>query len=255
MKNEQILEEWNAKQPQESKVGFCSLPFSENSPELPLIVEASVAQFGGWLNWKWTGGALSSIQSLFYGISISNMYEEQGKFFEHIDLVGGFAQKNSIRYAVFGSPKLRKTAKFGDEALFVEIWQKIADKYPDINWGIEINPAQYGTDICAKYDQTLEVVKGISKKNVLLHFDTGCIEMSGEDSYRLLVEHVANHPTIRIHISEPNMVAYSGNSQKIIDLCIEDDIGISLEQIISKKESNQLFINQAAKAIKNKLKF
>lgn len=176
-----------------------------------------------------------SMQSLLFGKEY-NIYSDLAGWLCHMNAVASLARAAGCRYLVFGSPLSRK---FPDQLLYrnngfsaaelyiAGVLCDLADNNPDIIFGLEANPVQYGANTATNADEATRIVRLVARDNIRFHADSGCLRLAGDDPVEVLKKH--NDIIARCHVSMPHLKPYDGSEKEFIKIAINLGIGISYE--------------------------
>lgn len=185
---------------------------------------------------------VTALQSIFYNTNL-NCFENLDGFLQHLVKVRQICEYFESNYVVFGSPKNRKAESTNYHTQFNQILTKMNDILGEnIKIGLELNPSEYSCNVFCNLD---DIEKINFNKNLLFHFDVGCISYLSEnpeqiyDKYKNIIEY--------IHVSEKSLARFD-NKNTIHDnfsLAIQDFCGIvSLESVVEDVEQITDFYNK-----------
>jgi len=187
-----------------------------------------------------------STQGTFFNINI-NLFKNPQEFIEHFKKVININELIGCNYTVFGSPSVRKVEdrRKCDYIFFNNIINSLSNDKVQI--GIELNPRIYN---CNFFCEIQEINNLDFNKNILFHFDTGCIHGSGACVNKTFIDYKSLIKNI--HISEPglnNLLCPIINHKQFADTLTNNNFNgnISLEMKQQKlddfKRSVDIFIN------------
>jgi len=198
-----------------------------------------------------------AMQSLLFGKGY-NIYSDLVGWLGHMNAVAGLARAAGCRYLVFGSPLSRKFPAqllsrnngFSAAELYMAgVLCDLADNNPDIIFGLEANPTQYGANTATNADEATRIVRLAARGNIRFHADSGCLRLAGDDPVEALKAH--SDIITRCHVSMPNLKPYDGSEKEFISIAISLGLGISYEARSSAdaEEAASLFFLDIERAI------
>lgn len=159
--------------------------------------------------WLRQGISIVATTSLLFGHPELTIFENnktrektQKYLFEMIRLSSALGAK----VMVFGSPRNRQTHNLNKRDILKiskDFFFSIAElaKQHSIFFGIEPNPAYYGTDFINTTQEAIELVRLVDHPNFRLHMDSGAMAMNNEDYGKSIKQGISL--TCHFHISEP----------------------------------------------------
>jgi D-psicose/D-tagatose/L-ribulose 3-epimerase len=135
------------------------------------------------------GFAVPALQSVLFGRPDLHVFGDaasQGGLLGHIARVAALAGALGAGVMVFGSPRNRLRGALAPEAAMdraVRVFRALAAACHDegTSLGIEANPPQYGGDFLLRWDEAAELVRRVDHPGVVLHLDTACTALAGDD--------------------------------------------------------------------------
>lgn len=161
------------------------------------------------------GLSIPSFQAFLFGKPHLQLLGEPQVFdqlVEHMQFVAELAATAGASILVFGAPKNRLLLgrELADaETLLVERLGVLAEHCAaqGVSIGLEAVPAIYGGEIITSYADSLRIVQSINSPGLVLHLDTGCTWLNGDDIATAI--DIAG-PWIRhFHISQPQLSDFS----------------------------------------------
>lgn len=162
--------------------------------------------------WLDQGVEITGMQSLLFGTSGLNLFGDEAKkqeMLSHLDAICNIAAGLGATNLVFGSPRNRDRTGLNDEEVkdqALDFFYHLGDiaKKQKVYICLEPNPPRYGANFMTNSTDTAAVVKMVNHSAIRMHFDTGAIEINGENPERILKQHanIIKH----IHASEPDLV-------------------------------------------------
>jgi sugar phosphate isomerase/epimerase len=179
-----------------------------------------------------------ALQSVFFK-TVHNLYSDRRGWIAHLSAVASFSKSIGCAYLVIGSPAarfapsgiIRQRPGVGEMAEadmeLASALSEVATENPDVYFGLEANPIQYGANVAVNAHEALEIVRFVNLPNVVFHIDTGCLRLAGDDPLLVLGSSSANIK--RCHVSIPDLLPYDGSEGDFISMAIRLGIGISYE--------------------------
>lgn len=189
------------------KYGFYGLEIAPTRifPEKPYDHQEEASIWAGDLSEKY-GLAISSMQSIWYGISKSIFGTEE----DRMELVGysrkaiDFAKAIGCRNLVFGCPRNRVIPSMDMYSVAVDFFKEIGDYAfsKGVCIGMEANPSIYNTNFINDTASAITLIKDVGSAGLLLNLDMGTVIHNAES-----LQEVADNPQLinHIHISEPHL--------------------------------------------------
>ncbi len=172
-----------------SNIGFTMTPDTEACLRHVGITALEVAPTRGT---QFDNFAPVSMQSLLYGLPISNIFLNPSVFKRHIRKLAESAAQKGIRTFVFGCPKQRDLVAGTSWMEAIDLFQQLGDivESHGITLCLEPNAAAYGCTWLTTIADTLRFIQAVNHPHIRLSLDTGnyCME---HDSFPL--EHLADH--------------------------------------------------------------
>lgn len=129
----------------------------------------------------------------------------------HIARVAALAGALGAPVMVFGSPRNRLRGPLAPEAAMdaaIPIFRRLAAACHDAGTAlaIEANPPQYGGDFLLRWPEAAELVARVAHPGVVLHLDTACTALAGDDPAIAAATAAATAPGLaHFHVSAPNL--------------------------------------------------
>lgn len=188
--------------------------------------------------------AISSIQSIWYGISENMFAAKESRLFllDYTKRTIEFASAAMCNNIVFGCPKNRKCngdvdAAYSTAVDFFHILGEYAAEHGTVI-AMEANPDIYGTDFITTTPMAIQLAKDVNSRGFKVNLDVGTMICNDEDCTCLEQDyHLINH----VHISEPYLMPIE---KRILheDLC-RMAVGCGYEGYISLETKNSNDIN------------
>lgn len=162
--------------------------------------------------WAGFGISIVGFQSLLFGTSDLNLFgsrTDRDRTISHLRNVAKIARFLGAQRLVFGSPKNRNRDGLDDqtvEQIYLDFFSQLGDigRDHDLVFCLEPNPVVYGCNFMTTSIETAHVVEAVNDPNVLMQFDTGALEITGENA---LCEAQDNEDLIgHIHLSSKNLM-------------------------------------------------
>lgn len=171
------------------------------------------------------GLAISSIQSIWYGIS-EKMFgtdSNRERLLSYTQKAIQFAANLGARNIVFGCPKNRCTTDNSDYDEAVTFFRTLGDYAKDcgVTVGMEANPIIYGTNFINTTEEAINLIKKVNSQGFRLNLDIGTVIYNQENiDWINECGDFINH----VHISEPYLkkIIERDLHKKLIALLIEN---------------------------------
>jgi sugar phosphate isomerase/epimerase len=133
----------------------------------------------------------------------------------HVARVAVLAGVLGAGVMVFGSPRNRLRGELSPEAAMdeaVPVFRALAAACHAAGTalGIEANPPQYGGDFLLRWTEAAELVARVDHPGVVLHLDTACTALAGDDPVAAAVSCAARIG--HFHVSAPNLAPVDATS-------------------------------------------
>lgn len=157
------------------------------------------------------GLEIPSFQAFLFGKPHLQLLSSETKFSEfkdHMKIVAELAAIAGARVLVYGAPKSRLLLDHSyDSGLALSrdrLLQlaEICDSF-DVCLGLEAVPSAYGGEIITSYKESVNIVKELNHRGLVLHLDAGCTFLNG-DSIKKAIEDTKNSIG-HFHVSQPNL--------------------------------------------------
>jgi sugar phosphate isomerase/epimerase len=162
--------------------------------------------------WSERGIEIIGMQALLFGTTGLNVFGDakvQGALLEHLAGVCRIGAGLGALRLVFGSPRNRDRSGLSDEHAFseaVSFFQRLGDiaHSNGVIVCLEPNPTRYGANFMTSSTEAAYIVSAINHKAIQMQFDTGGLEINGENPEVVLASsaHLIGH----VHVSEPDLV-------------------------------------------------
>ncbi|MCQ4280907.1 sugar phosphate isomerase/epimerase [Pseudomonas stutzeri] len=216
--------------------------------------------------WAERGIAITGMQALLFGTSGLNLFGSQDSraaMLKHLSAVCRIGGGLGATRLVFGSPKNRDRTGLDDQQaldMAVPFFRElggIAQSYGVIIC-LEPNPTCYGANFMTNSAQTAEVVRQVAHPAIKMQFDTGALQINGEDPMTVLKNCVAliGH----VHASEPDLVTLGdggtdhGRMVTAIKRFLVDPV-VSIEMLGTKNELHHVSIERALRVATHHYRF
>lgn len=201
---------------------------AEDAPQvLPLLRDGGItgieiAPTMAWPNWDGAtpqaaaalrraladqGFAVPALQSILFARPALQVFaDDPAPLLAHIAAVAALAGALGASAMVFGSPRNRLRGERDPEAArdaAVPVFRALAAACHDAGTAlaIEANPPQYGGDFLLRWQEAAELVARVAHPGIVLHLDTACTAMAGDDP---IAAAAAANPA-HFHVSAPNL--------------------------------------------------
>ncbi|OYY73981.1 MAG: hypothetical protein B7Y40_06920 [Gammaproteobacteria bacterium 28-57-27] len=161
------------------------------------------------------GLSIPSFQAFLFGKPHFQLLGGEDVFeamLEHVSFVAELAAEAGAGVLVYGAPKSRLLLGYGlaeAEALAIERLKKLAAVCAShgVSIGLEAVPSAYAGEFITSFTDSLRIVKAVNSPGLVLHLDTGCTWLNG-DNVSLAIEQTSD--LIRhFHISQPQLLDFS----------------------------------------------
>jgi D-psicose/D-tagatose/L-ribulose 3-epimerase len=135
------------------------------------------------------GFSVPALQSILFGKSDLHVFgdsKSRVELIKHVSGVAKLAGALGAKVMVFGSPRNRLRGDLSEAAamreavtIFRDIGSVCAAEGTAL--GIEANPRDYGGDFLLTWRDAVELVGRVDHPGIVLHFDTACTAMAGDD--------------------------------------------------------------------------
>jgi D-psicose/D-tagatose/L-ribulose 3-epimerase len=152
------------------------------------------------------GFAVPALQSILFARPELQIFaDDPAPLLAHIARVAALAGALGAPAMVFGSPRNRLRGALSPEAAMdaaVPIFRALAAACHDAGTAlaIEANPAQYGGDFLLRWPEAAELVARVAHPGVVLHLDTACTALAGDDPIAAAAAQPAH-----FHVSAANL--------------------------------------------------
>ncbi|WP_321936395.1 sugar phosphate isomerase/epimerase family protein [Paraburkholderia sp. J8-2] len=156
--------------------------------------------------------SIIGMQSLLFGTTGLNVFgtaESQQAMLDHLRAVCRVGAGLGATRLVFGSPRNRDRAGFGDEAaheIAVVFFRRLGDIAAEqgVIICLEPNPLCYGANFMTNSCDTATVVSAVAHPAIRMQLDTGALTINGETPREVITKYA--HLIGHVHASEPNLV-------------------------------------------------
>jgi len=156
------------------------------------------------------GLAVPALQSVLFGRAELQVFGDAAPLVAHVARVAGLAGALGAGVMVFGSPRNRLRGEMGAEAAMeraVPVFRALGEvcAAEGTALGIEANPAAYGGDFLLRWREAAELVARVGHPGVVLHLDTACTALAGDDPAEAAAACGAG--LAHFHVSAPQLAA------------------------------------------------
>ena len=179
-------------------------------PEPAKATASQIALVKDW--WAARGIDIIGMQALLFGTSGLSVFgppASQDAMLSHLDGVCRIGAGLGANKLVFGSPKNRDRGTLDDGAamaIAVPFFRRLGDiaATHGVTICLEPNPPCYGTNFMTTSAETARVVEAVNHASIRMQFDTGALQINGENPQDVLAScaGLIGH----IHASEPNLL-------------------------------------------------
>ena len=132
------------------------------------------------------GLAVPALQSVLFGRAELQVFGDLAPLRAHVAKVAGLAGALGAGVMVFGSPRNRLRGEMAADAAMeraVPVFRALGEvcAAEGTALGIEANPAAYGGDFLLRWQEAAELVTRVGHPGVVLHLDTACTALAGDD--------------------------------------------------------------------------
>lgn len=136
------------------------------------------------------GFAVPALQSILYARPALTVFGDaagRAALAAHVAHVARIAEGLGAAVMVFGSPRNRLRGDLAPEAAMaaaVPVFRALGEACHAAGTAlaIEANPAEYGCDFLTRWHEAAELVERVDHPGVVLHLDTACTSLAGDDS-------------------------------------------------------------------------
>jgi D-psicose/D-tagatose/L-ribulose 3-epimerase len=161
--------------------------------------------------WESRGLSIVAAQALLFGRPELTLFESAEVRKQTLDYLKGIIRVCALAGAkalVFGSPKNRKRGTRTEEDVWPEAVEFFAElgeaaQHAGTTLVLEANPADYGADFITRGSEALQLVQAVNHPGFLLHLDTACMHLAGDDPSSLIPSCVT--VLKHFHASEPHL--------------------------------------------------
>lgn len=157
------------------------------------------------------GLSIPSFQAFLFGkpeLQLLGDYRNFSALKEHIRFVAELAEVAGAKVLVFGAPKNRQLGPFTKEEAKVIAQDRLLE-LAEICWqhhvsiGLEAVPTIYGAEFIEHISESTSMVNNVNHPGLVLHFDTGCTYLAGDDVFQEILN--TNLKIQHFHISQPKL--------------------------------------------------
>lgn len=157
------------------------------------------------------GFSISSLQAILFqkpDLRLFGSDSDRSELLDHLSMCGDLAANLGASVAVFGAPKNRDRGALADDEAFrvaAEFFARAGAEYASrgVVIGFEANPTNYGCNFATTAREAARLVRAVASPGFLLHLDTACMYLAGEDAAELIREN--SDILCHFHASEPNL--------------------------------------------------
>lgn len=158
------------------------------------------------------GLAVPALQSILFGRPELTVFGAADGLVAHIAGVAALAGALGAGVMVFGSPRNRLRGERSPEAAMdaaVPVFRRLAAACRDAGTalGIEANPPEYGGDFLLRWTEAAELVARVGHPGVVLHLDTACTALAGDDP----ADAARRARLAHVHVSAPHLAPVDGS--------------------------------------------
>ncbi|WP_295950387.1 sugar phosphate isomerase/epimerase family protein [uncultured Bartonella sp.] len=195
--------------------------------------------------WADQGIEITGMQSLLFGTQGLNVFGDNAikdEMLDHLQAICNIANGLQATRLVFGSPKNRDRNGLDDDEVKKQATEffyrlgEIAEKNGVVIC-LEPNPLRYGANFMTNSADTAAIVRLVNHNAIGMQFDTGALQINGEDPEAVLKQYsdIIKH----IHASEPDLVPLGDGSvdhRRVHDALIRylPDHVVTIEMVATK---------------------
>jgi len=206
--------------------------------------------------WADQGIEITGMQSLLFGTQGLNVFGDNAikdEMLDHLQAICNIANGLQATRLVFGSPKNRDRNGLDDDEVKKQATEffyrlgEIAEKNGVVIC-LEPNPPRYGANFMTNSADTAAIVRLVNHNAIGMQFDTGALQINGEDPEAVLKQ---NSDIIKhIHASEPDLVPLGDGSvdhRRVHDALIRylPDHVVTIEMVSTKNAPHLASIEHA----------
>lgn len=160
------------------------------------------------------GFSISSLQAILFqkpDLRLFGTDSDRIELMDHLSMCADLAASLGAKVAVFGAPKNRDRGTVAEEEAFrlaTDFFARAGAAYASrgVALGFEANPTNYGCNFTTTARDAARLVRAVGSPGFLLHLDTACMYLAGEDSAELIREN--SDILCHFHVSEPHLGAF-----------------------------------------------
>ena len=206
--------------------------------------------------WADQGIEITGMQSLLFGTQGLNVFGDNAikdEMLDHLQAICNIANGLQATRLVFGSPKNRDRNGLDDDEVKKQATEffyrlgEIAEKNGVVIC-LEPNPPRYGANFMTNSADTAAIVRLVNHNAIGMQFDTGALQINGEDPEAVLKQ---NSDIIKhIHASEPDLVPLGDGGvdhRRVHDALIRylPDHVVTIEMVATKNAPHLTSIEHA----------
>lgn len=206
--------------------------------------------------WADQGIEITGMQSLLFGTLGLNVFGDNAikdEMLDHLQAICNIANGLQATRLVFGSPKNRDRNGLDDDEVKKQATEffyrlgEIAEKNGVVIC-LEPNPPRYGANFMTNSADTAAIVRLVNHNAIGMQFDTGALQINGEDPEAVLKQYsdIIKH----IHASEPDLVPLGDGGvdhRRVHDALIRylPDHVVTIEMVATKNAPHLASIEHA----------
>ncbi|MBI0162187.1 sugar phosphate isomerase/epimerase [Bartonella sp. M0283] len=206
--------------------------------------------------WADQGIEITGMQSLLFGTQGLNVFGDNAikdEMLDHLQAICNIANGLQATRLVFGSPKNRDRNGLDDDEVKKQATEffyrlgEIAEKNSVVIC-LEPNPPRYGANFMTNSADTAAIVRLVNHNAIGMQFDTGALQINGEDPEAVLKQYsdIIKH----IHASEPDLVPLGDGGvdhRRVHDALIRylPDHVVTIEMVATKNAPHLASIEHA----------
>lgn len=206
--------------------------------------------------WASYGVNIVGFQSLLFGTSDLNVFgsrRDRDRTISHLRTVAKIARTLGAQRLVFGSPKNRDRTGLDDqtvEQIYLDFFSQLGDvgREYELFFCLEPNPEIYECNFMTTSVETAQVVRAVDDPNVLMQFDTGALEITGENALEEAIKseglighiHLSSRNLMPAHLNEVDTATLTRALEELADVTY-----VTIEQRDTGAENNLLQIERS----------
>lgn len=213
-------------------------------------VELALTKYSSWddinieaIKQRFKGFNIYSLQALLYGKTF-NVFLDPELFIDHFRMLAIISKELGVKRLVFGSPINRQLPHYmcteDAKTKFINVFREIATLFPDdIIVCIEHNAIMYGCNFITTFDEAVNIVKLIDRKNIKVNYDTGNAMMMNETCDLKTNQDYIGH----VQVSAPELKSIKNLDNKYL-LCgnFVDKVSLEARDLVDFEEDVKHFV-------------